>query len=365
VSTVSDAALAALPKAHLHLHLTGGMRQDTLVELARTHGIQLPERLTDEIADDWRVLGWARFQRLYDLARGVLRNRADIDRLIHEIAADEQAAGSRWVELQVTPTGYATRLGDVVTAMEVFCAAAESAQRRTGVGVRLIVAANRTRPPWEAEMLARLAGRYTDAGVVGFGLSNDERAGRVEEFAKAFRIARDHGLIAVPHAGELLGAPSVRRTLEELQPRRIGHGVRAAEDAAVLAALADARVACEVCPASNVALGVFAGHAAVPLRPLEQAGVPVVLAADDPLLFGAGLLDQYAAARDTHGYDAADLARLAKASVDYSTMPPNLRAQMHSDIASWLGQVDSDVTNRPQCDERGLSRPSQDESSYD
>lgn len=333
---VSDEALAALPKAHLHLHLTGGMRHDTLVELAATHGIQLPERLTDTIADDWRVLGWARFQRLYDLARGVLRRRADIDRLIGEIAEDEQAAGSRWVELQVTPTGYAARLGDVVTAMEVFCAAAEAAQRRTGVGVRLVVAANRTRPPWEAETLARLAARFADDGVVGFGLSNDERVGRVEDFTKAFRIARDAGLVAVPHAGELLGAVSVRRTLEELAPRRIGHGVRAAEDDGVMAALAAADVACEVCPASNVALGVFEGQEEVPLRPLERAGVPVVLAADDPLLFGTGLIDQYAAARDTHGYGASELARLARASVDYSTMPAETRTRMYADIDTWL-----------------------------
>jgi adenosine deaminase len=333
---VSDADLAALPKAHLHLHLTGGMRHDTLVELAAVHGIRLPDRLTDEFADDWRVLGWARFQRLYDLARGVLRSRADIERLIDEIAEDEKVAGSRWVELQVTPTGYAVRLGDVVTAMEVFCAAAEAAQRRTGVGVRLVVAANRTRPPWEAEMLARLAARHRDAGVVGFGLSNDERGGRVEDFAKAFRIARDAGLVAVPHAGELLGAPSVRRTLEELAPRRIGHGVRAAEDPQVMAALAAADVACEVCPASNVALGVFDGHEEVPLRPLEAAGVPVVLAADDPLLFGAGLIDQYAAARDAHGYGPEDLARLARASVDHSTMPAEMRTQTHAEIDTWL-----------------------------
>jgi len=223
-----------------------------------------------------------------------------------------------------------------VTAMDVLTEAMADAERRSGVGMRLVVAANRTRPAWEAEQLARLAARYADHGVVGFGLSNDERAGRVEDFTKSFRIAREHGLVSVPHAGELLGASAVRRTLEELQPQRIGHGVRAAEDAGVLAALADAGVACEVCPASNVALGVFAGHESVPMRPLEQAGVAVVLAADDPLLFGAGLIDQYAAVRDTHGYDAADLARLARASVDHSTMPPDLRAEMRADIDTWL-----------------------------
>src|SRR4051794_9014835 len=277
---VTDAELVTLPKAHLHLHLTGGMRHDTLVDLAGRSGIHLPERLVDEYPDDWRVLGWARFQRLYDLARGVLRSADDIHRLIGEIAEDEKAAGSRWLELQVTPTGYIARLRDVVTAMEVFCAAAVEAQAPTGVGIRWIVAANRTRPPWEAELLARLAVRHRDDGVVGFGLSNDERAGRPDEFAKAFRIARAGGLLSAPHAGELLGPAAVARTLDELQPARIGHGVRAAEDPVVLRRLADRGVACEVCPASNVALGVFAGHEAVPLREMESAGVPVVLAAD-------------------------------------------------------------------------------------
>ncbi|MDQ1706773.1 MAG: adenosine deaminase [Frankiaceae bacterium] len=332
---VTDADLVALPKAHLHLHLTGGMRHATLVELAQQHGVHLPERLVDDLPDDWRVLGWARFQRLYDLARGVLRSPAEIHRLVREIAEDERAAGSRWLELQVTPSGYAVRLGDLVTAMEVFCSAAADAERATGVGVRLIVAANRTRPPWEAETLARLAVRHRGDGVVGYGLSNDERAGSPEDFAKAFRLAREGGLIAVPHAGELLGARSVARTVDVLAPRRLGHGVRAVEDPSLLDVLAERAIACEVCPASNVALGVFAGHEAVPLRPLEVAGVPVVLAADDPLLFGAGLVEQYAAVRDVHGYGSGDLARLARASVIHSTMPPDLRARMLSDIDEW------------------------------
>jgi adenosine deaminase len=338
---VPDADLVALPKAHLHLHLTGGMRHSTLLELARHYDVQLPERLVDTVPDDWRRLGWSRFQRLYDVARGVLRSAADIHRLLLEIAEDERAAGSQWLELQVTPTGYATRLGDVVTATEVFCAAAEAAQSATGVGLRLIVAANRTRPPWEAELLARLAVRMSTYGVVGFGLSNDERAGRTEDFAKAFRIARDGGLLAMPHAGELLGADAVRRAVEALSPARLGHGVRAVEDPAVLELLAGRGVACEVCPASNVALGVFDDHEAVPLRALESAGVPVVLAADDPLLFGAGLVEQYAAARDVHGYDRRGLARLAAASITYATMPPERRRELLAAVDAWAA-VDSE-----------------------
>src|SRR5579875_1460562 len=136
----SAADLVALPKAHLHLHLTGAMRRSTLRELAGEHGIRLPERLVDEAPDDWHLLGWPRFQRLYDLARQVLRRSTDLDRLVREIAEDERAAGSRWLELQVTPTGYAPRLGDVVTVTERLLAAAADATAATGVQVRLIVA---------------------------------------------------------------------------------------------------------------------------------------------------------------------------------------------------------------------------------
>ncbi|HEY1488556.1 MAG TPA: adenosine deaminase, partial [Micromonosporaceae bacterium] len=202
------------------------MRHATLLELAARSGVTLPDRLTDLEPDTWQLLGWPKFQRLYDVARGVLRTPEDFHRLLREMAEDEKAAGSRWLELQIAPTGYSVRLGDVVTATEVFCAAAAAAEAATGVGVRLIIAANRTRPPWEAELLARIAVRFVPHGVVGFGLSNDERRGEPEEFRKAFRIARDGGLAGMPHAGELLGAESVSRTITALQPSRIGHGVR-------------------------------------------------------------------------------------------------------------------------------------------
>jgi adenosine deaminase len=312
------------------------MRHSTLVELAGEYGVHLPERLVDDKPDNWRVLGWARFQRLYDLARGVLRTEADIRRLIREIAEDEVANGSRWLELQITPSGYAARLGDLVTAMEVFCAGAEEAERATGVGVRLIVAANRTRPPWEAETQARLAVRFADQGVVGFGMSNDERVNQPEEFAKAFRIAREGGLAAMPHAGELLGADSVDRVVRALHPARIGHGIRSVEDPRVLDLLAEQGIACEVCPASNVALGIVDAHDQVPIRRLNAAGVPVVLAADDPLLFGASLVEQYAIARDVLGFTRAELADLARTSVTASTMPESTAEAVLADIETWV-----------------------------
>ena len=214
-------------------------------------GGQPPElRATDE-------RGWFRFQRLYDTARSAVRGGADVRRLVLEAAEDDRAEGSGWLEIQVDPTSYAPWLGGLTPAVEVVLDAAREAQAATGVGIGVVIAANRTRHPLDARTLARLAARYAGAGVVGFGLSNDERRGVTEDFAPAFRIAARAGLLAAPHGGELAGPGSMRACLASLGARRIGHGVTSAEEPALLERLARDEVTLEVCPMSNVRLGVF------------------------------------------------------------------------------------------------------------
>ena len=184
--------LDQLPKAHLHLHLTGAMRHSTLVDLARAHRVHLPAALVEEWPPELSGAderGWFRFQRLYDTARSVLRTPADMQRLLTEIAEDERAEGSRWLEIQIDPSGYAGRFGGLTPTVELVLAAAADATALTGVGIGVVIAANRTRHPLDARTLARLAVQYAGRGVTGFGLSNDERRGRAEDFAPAFRIA--------------------------------------------------------------------------------------------------------------------------------------------------------------------------------
>ena len=331
--------LRGLPKAHLHLHLAGGMRPATVAELARVQGRRLPAELLDPAGARLDVTarrGWSRFQRLYDAARDVVQGPAEVQRLVAEIAEDERSAGSGWVEVQVDPSSYAARLGGQAATVEVVLDAMATASRDTGVGMALVVAANRTRHPGDAETLARVARRYAGRGVVGFGLSNDETRGRPEEFAKAFRLARDAGLLSVPHAGEMRGTRSVRGAVEALGADRLGHGVRAVEDAETMALLAERGVVLEVCPASNVALGVAGALEQVPVRELKAAGVKVALGADDPLLFRSGLLEQYAAVRDQQGLPDAALADLAADAVRGSAAPGEVKARLLAGIAAWL-----------------------------
>ncbi|MBW5480889.1 adenosine deaminase [Streptomyces bambusae] len=331
--------LTLLPKAHLHLHFTGSMRPSTLLELADKYGVRLPDALTAGQPPKLRATderGWFRFQRLYDAARSCLREPDDIRRLVREAAEEDVRDGAGWLEIQVDPTSYAPHLGGLIPAVEIILDAVDAASRDTGLGIRVLIAANRMKHPLDARTLARLAVRHADRGIVGFGLSNDERRGMARDFDRAFAIAREGGLLAAPHGGELAGPSSVRDCLDDLHASRIGHGVRAAEDPRLLKRLADRQVTCEVCPASNVALGVYERPEDVPLRTLFEAGVPMALGADDPLLFGSRLAAQYEIARRHHAFTDAELAELARQSVRGSAAPEEVQAKLLAGIDHWL-----------------------------
>ena len=346
---MNDAAAAPqrsvtdLPKAHLHLHFTGSMRVGTVRDLAEQHGIRLPASLTSEWPPRFHTAdqrGWFRFQRLYDAARACVRGEADMRRIVREAALDDGSEGSRWLEIQVDPTSYAPFVGGITPALEIVLDEARAVSSQAGAAqVGVVVAASRMRHPLEARTLARLAARHAGSGagaVVGFGLSNDERRGVTEEFAAAFAIARRAGLMLVPHAGELMGAAAVAETLDAIAPERLGHGVRSVEDPRVLERVVRDGVALEVCPLSNVSLGVYDVASDVPLRTLVEAGAQVALGADDPLIFGSRLADQYASARVDHGFSDVELASLARGSLAASRAPSDVRARAERDIAAWL-----------------------------
>ena len=322
------------------------MRHQTLLELAERDGIVLPDSLVSEWPPTLRATdekGWFRFQRLYDVARSVLRTESDVRRLVLEAAEDDVRDGGRWLEIQVDPSGYAARFGGITAFTELVLDAVRDASGRTGLGMAVVIAANRTRHPLDARTLARLAAQYAGRGVVGFGLSNDERRGSTVDFAGAFAIAERAGLLLVPHGGELLGPDSIRTCLDSLHAGRLGHGVRAAEDPALLDRIVASGVALEVCPVSNVALGVYSDLSSVPLPTLLAAGATVALGADDPLLFGSQLAAQYATMRAAHELTDADLAELARMSLRASRAPQEVLAAAMADIDTWLSE---DATRR-------------------
>ncbi|MDQ1358637.1 MAG: adenosine deaminase [Acidimicrobiaceae bacterium] len=304
------------------------MRPSTLHDLCRRYELAVPT-----------IAGYGSFSAFaatYLAACDTLRTEADLRRLVAEVLEDSAAGGAVWVE----PSSYLPHHrhfqgSDEATAEIVLDELAQAASR-LGIGAGFMVSALRTLDPADAIEQAKLAVVYRDQGVVSFGLANDEAGHPPEPFAPAYRMARDAGLLSTPHAGELAGPESVIGALDALGADRIQHGVRAVEDPALVERLAESGVCLDVCPTSNLLLGVVPSLDLHPLPALLDAGVRCSVNADDPLLFGPNLLEEYELCRTEMGFDDERLAFIARCSIEASGAPAALKQQALAGIDAWL-----------------------------
>ncbi len=304
------------------------MRPGTLRELAGDAGLELSSFTTygsfEEFSDAMAV------------AQRVLRTEADLTRLVWETVEDAALDGVVWLELSMWPGMTKGRFGTDERVVALVLQAALGAAQDRGIGMGLMVAANRNLAPDAAEDLARLAGRFADHGVVAFGLDGDETMTPPEPFERAFRIAKDAGLRATPHAGELAGPESVAAAMDVLDADRILHGVRAVEDPDLIARIVREEITLDICPTSNEMLGVVPRIQDHPLPQLLAAGVRCSINADDPLLFGTGILEEYSLCRDVLGLDDEQLAAVARYSLTASAAPPDLIEHGLAGVSEWL-----------------------------
>ncbi|MFN3339364.1 MAG: adenosine deaminase [Dietzia sp.] len=321
---------AALPKAHLHVHLEAAMREETMRQWCAEDGVEVPPLV--EFPD------FTRFLDAYGLLISLLRTPERIDRLLDEVVADAAAQGVVALEFASIPEKSAAfdTAGD---ALEFILPTAAAAGRRHGVWTGAIVSIDRGAGPAHALEAARLAARFADRGVVAVGLVADERGNPVAGAADAFAIARDAGLGVVPHAGELAGPEEVRSALD-LGADRIQHGVRAAEDPRVVEMIASSGVCLDVCPSSNVVLGVYPSLEDHPLPTLLDAGVRCSIGADDPLLFGVDVVDEYVLAHERMGIPEARLAGCARSSIAASFAPADLKSEALARVDDWARSAD-------------------------
>jgi len=324
-------SLKALPKAELHLHLLGAMRYGTLARLADAAGVPVPD-----------VRGFKSFKeflKVFDAVHAVVCKRADNLRiLIREAVADAASDGVVWLQPHLDPHAY-PEIGTPDEVMELIVAEGTSAGVSHNVGFGVTLSVMRQLGPESAEDRARFAVRWSGNGVQALGLSGDEDAYPPDLFVRAFAIAREAGLQSAPHAGERAGPNSVRDAVERLGATRIAHGVRAAEDAELTAALAQRAVSLDISLTSNLRLGVVRSLAEHPLRALLEAGVECSLGADDPLMFGATLLDEYQTARHVIGLEDQQLAMIARTSIAAGGAPGPVKAAALGGIDAWLAEA--------------------------
>jgi adenosine deaminase len=328
--------LTALPKVDLHAHFQGSVRLATLRELVAQTGRDLPPSL---VGDRYEWKDFFDFLTQYGVVAGAVMAGNAYHRVAMEICEDYAAQGVPYAEVTLSLTGQSISSGDMdgplVAALEGF----EAGREAFGTECRLIVDHPRGFPIEYADQLLDAALRHRDRGVVALGLAGPE-AQSGAPVAEVFHRARAEGLHSVPHAGEATSAASIREALDMLMPERIGHGIRAIEDEALMAELRDLAIPLEVCPTSNVVLGNVASFDEHPLLRLIDAGVTVTLNSDDPAMFHSNLLEEYEVARTVFGLSDESIAGLARAGVRASFASDTLKQEMEAGIDNWLRSTD-------------------------
>jgi adenosine deaminase len=321
--------LATLPKGHLHLHLEAGMQPALLAELAAKYDMAVPE-----------IRGYgsfAAFSATYAAATQVLRDGDDWARFADELCAEHAREGAVYLEPSFWAGNFLDRFPNDETCWEHVIDVFRHAADRHGVTLRWMFALDRCQDDHDRSVrLAKLAVALGDEGVVSFGLANDEVGHPPQDFVDAFRIAREGGLLCTPHAGELEGAHFVRDSVDLLAADRIQHGVRSFELPGLVERLAELGTCLDVCPTSNIMLSVFPSYDEHPLGRLLDAGVRCSVNADDPLLFGPGLLEEYELCRDTLGFDDDRMAFIARCSIEAGGAPASVKTAALAGVDAWI-----------------------------
>jgi adenosine deaminase len=323
-------------RIELHTHLEGSVTPARLLALSERHGRpELPAACLDGSGQAFAFAGFHGFLELYKRVTSVMRTPRDFHDLALDLAAQLRDDGVAYAEVSVSYGVLMVRGLDPGPVQAALAEAACEAQEQHGVTMRWLPDAVRQfglDAAWRAWECAERAGR--GQGVVGFGLGGDEVSGPAAAFAPLFAAVRAAGLGVSIHAGEVTSMgeaarDSIRQAIDACGAARIGHGLAAAGDPALLAELARRRVFVELCPRSNVATGALPSLSAHPLRAFLDAGVPCSLNTDDRTLFGLDLRGEYAAASAHLGLTPADETTMRAAAIAaafdtvVATQPPS------------------------------------------
>jgi adenosine deaminase len=302
------------PKIELHLHIEGAAPPGFIRGLAQEKSVNL-----DGVFDErghYAFGDFARFLQVYEAATEVLKTPEDYQRLTRAVLEQCADHGVIYAETFISPDFCGGRdLGAWREYLHAIQEAADEAEKSMGITLRGIVTCVRHFGPDKAKETAICAAETAGDWIVGFGMGGDETMGAQTDFAWAFDCAREAGLRLTTHAGEWGGPDSIRQALD-LGVERIGHGVRAIADPALVDHLAETGIVLEVCPGSNVALGVYPSFAQHPIARLRDAGVKVTVSTDDPPFFHTTMTREFEELERAFGWGDADFAALTQTSLN-------------------------------------------------
>jgi adenosine deaminase len=325
--------ITQMPKVELHVHLEGSVRPQTLLKLAERHQVQLPAASIEGLKKWYIFQDFSHFIEIYLTISDCLRTADDIELIAREFLEGQAEQNIVYSEVTFTPYNQflANRLGFEEQLAAVNRARAWG-EKELEVRMGIIVDIPRSVSPAEGEIIADWVFEGYGGGVIALGLGGPEKGNPPEKFQTAFDRVRRAGIPCILHAGETEGPQSIWSALRAADSRRIGHGVRAVEDAGLLAYLREKQVPLEVCPSSNLCLKVFPSMAEHSLPRLMEAGLYVTLNSDDPPLFNTTLTNEYLVGQKSYHWSQDTIEQLALNAVKATLLPDEERAVMYQEF---------------------------------
>ena len=303
------------PKIELHLHLEGAAPPAFIRGLAREKSIDISGIFDD--AGSYKYRDFWDFLKVYEAATSTLTTPEDYARLTLAVLEESAASGVVYSETFLSPDFCGGRdPGAWREYLHAMREAADQAERTMGITLRGIITCIRHFGPEKARETALCAAETAGDWIVGFGIAGDEKIGAPKDFRWSFDCAREAGLRLTAHAGEWGGPDSVRAAVHDLEVERIGHGVRAIEDLALVDELAERGIVLECCPGSNVALGIYPGFRQHPISQLYDRGVKVTVSTDDPPFFHTTMAREFEMLNRAFDWDDGVFAKLNQTALD-------------------------------------------------
>jgi adenosine deaminase len=332
--TPSDAFIRGIPKAELHLHIEGTLEPEMVFELARKHGLALPYASVEALREAYRFDNLQSFLDVYYAGAAVLRDEGDFHALTSAYLDRAHADGVVHSEIFFDPQAHTARGVPLEAVIRGIHSALSEGEARLGMSHRLILCFLRHLSAQDAMATLEAALPYREL-IAAVGLDSAEAGNPPAKFQAVFDRARREGFLAVAHAGEEGPPLYITEALDLLHVRRVDHGVRCEEDAALVARLAAARVPLTVCPLSNVKLRVFARMEDHNLKRLLDRGLCVTVNSDDPAYFGGYVAENYRAVARALGLSRADVMQLASNSIEASLLPDTQKQQWQQKIRAF------------------------------
>jgi len=329
--------IARLPKVELHLHLEGSIRPETLRELARAKGRLHQETeawIENRLRTNFHYRSAQEFLEAFKLLTLLLDSPQDYALATTRMCEWLAEQNVKYAEVTLSAGVILWKKQDVDAIFEAILRAAGEAEQRLSLRLRWIFDAIRHFGAEHGRQVLACAQRFREKGVVAFGIGGDEQRGPAEHFTEVYREARDLGLHLTAHAGESAGPESVRAAVELLGAERIGHGLRAAGDPAVIALLRERQIPLEVCPTSNVCTGLVSSFQDHPLPAFMDAGLNVTLNSDDPGLFGTSLQNEFESAAAHFSLTQAQLVQLAGNAIRAAFLPESEKEVLLKELGS-------------------------------